>query len=104
MDAPPGSAAGTAPHAGVIVPEPPTADEILLGENLEILPRFADGSFQLIYIDPPFNTGAVQRRATLRTVPDAAGDRTGFQGRRYATTLLADSSYEDAFEDYLGFL
>jgi site-specific DNA-methyltransferase (adenine-specific) len=88
----------------VIAPAQPTADEILLGENLEILPRFADGSFQLIYIDPPFNTGAVQRRATLRTVPDEDGDRTGFQGRRYATKLLAESSYGDAFEDYLPFL
>jgi site-specific DNA-methyltransferase (adenine-specific) len=85
-------------------PEPPAVDEILLGENLEILPRFADGSFQLIYVDPPFNTGTRQRRATLRTASDEAGDRTGFQGRRYATKLLAESSYRDAFEDYVEFL
>jgi site-specific DNA-methyltransferase (adenine-specific) len=82
----------------------PSADEILLGENLELLPRFRDGSFQLIYIDPPFNTGKPQRRATLRTVPDENGDRIGFQGRRYSTRLLAESSYRDSFEDYLGFL
>jgi site-specific DNA-methyltransferase (adenine-specific) len=82
----------------------PISDEILLGENLEILPRFAEGSFQLIYIDPPFNTGREQRRKTLQTVPDDRGDRTGFQGRRYATRLLAESSYRDAFEDYLAFL
>jgi len=82
----------------------PSDDEILLGDCLELLPRFADGSFQLIYIDPPFNTGRAQTRRTLETVPDEAGDRTGFQGRRYATRLLAESSYRDAFEDYLGFL
>jgi site-specific DNA-methyltransferase (adenine-specific) len=82
----------------------PSADEILLGDCLEILPRFADGSFQLIYIDPPFNTGRVQTRRTLETVADEGGDRTGFEGRRYATRLLAESSYRDAFEDYLAFL
>ena len=32
------------------------------------------------------------------------GDRTGFGGRRYASTLLETSSYRDAFDDYLGFL
>ena len=79
-------------------------DQILLGESLELLPRFADESFQLVYIDPPFNTGKVQSRRTLRAVADLRGERTGFQGRRYRTTLLAESSYRDTFEDYLGFL
>jgi len=80
------------------------ADRILLGENLEILPGFAGESFQLIYIDPPFNTGNVQSRRTLEAVADEAGDRTGFQGRRYKTRLLGESSYRDSFEDYLAFL
>jgi site-specific DNA-methyltransferase (adenine-specific) len=85
-------------------PARPQADEILLGENLELLPRFAEESFQLIYIDPPFNTGRVQSRRTLETVRDAEGDRTGFQGRRYSSRLLSESSYRDTFDDYLGFL
>ena len=84
--------------------DPPRADQILLGENLELLPRFAERSFQLIYIDPPFNTGRVRSRKTLRAVADEDGDRTGFQGRRYKTKLLAQSSYRDQFDDYLGFL
>jgi site-specific DNA-methyltransferase (adenine-specific) len=82
----------------------PAADEIILGDCLDILPRFADESFHLIYIDPPFNTGRAQTRKLMRTVPDDAGDRIGFEGRRYATRLLAESSYRDAFEDYLAFL
>ncbi|MGH2908734.1 MAG: DNA-methyltransferase [Solirubrobacteraceae bacterium] len=82
----------------------PTRDEIILGDNLEVLSRFADESFQLIYIDPPFNTGRSQRRTMLATVPDPAGDRVGFQGRRYATRLLASSSYGDAFDSYLEFI
>jgi site-specific DNA-methyltransferase (adenine-specific) len=85
-------------------PRRPDGDQILLGDNLQLLPRFADESFQLIYLDPPFNTGGVQTRRTMRTVPDARGDRTGFQGRRYRTRLLAESSYRDTFEDYLAFL
>jgi site-specific DNA-methyltransferase (adenine-specific) len=82
----------------------PTEDEILLGDNMKYLPEFEDASFQLIYIDPPFNTGVEQRRRTLETVPDENGDRTGFHGRRFRTRLLAESSYRDVFEDYLGFL
>ena len=82
----------------------PTDNAILLGDSLELLPRFADESFQLAYLDPPFNTGKNQRRRTLETVSDEDGDRTGFQGRRYATRLLEESSYRDDFDDYLGFL
>jgi site-specific DNA-methyltransferase (adenine-specific) len=82
----------------------PQDDLILLGDNLELLPRFDDECFQLAYLDPPFNTGREQRRLTLATLEHANGDRTGFKGRRYATEILAQSSYQDEFEDYLAFL
>ena len=82
----------------------PVEDLVLLGDNLELLPRFDDGFFQLAYLDPPFNTGRRQSRRTLSTVADPGGDRTGFQGRRYSTKVLGESSYDDEFADYLGFL
>ena len=82
----------------------PDVDEIILGDNLEALEQFADESFQLIYVDPPFNTGGAQRRLTLATVADADGDRIGFGGRRYRTALLESSSYRDQFDDYLSFI
>jgi site-specific DNA-methyltransferase (adenine-specific) len=82
----------------------PSQDLVLLGDNLELLPELDDGIFQVAYLDPPFNTGRMQRRRTLATVTAADGDRTGFQGRRYATSVLAESSYADEFDDYLGFL
>jgi len=82
----------------------PVEDLVLLGDNLEFLPRFEDESFQLAYLDPPFNTGRRQGRRTLSAVADPAGDRTGFQGRRYATKVLGESAYDDEFDDYLGFL
>jgi site-specific DNA-methyltransferase (adenine-specific) len=85
-------------------PRHPVLDEILLGDNLSLLDLFAAETFQLIYIDPPFNTGKSQTRKTLQTVPDGDGDRTGFQGRRYKTRLLQESSYGDSFDDYLAFL
>ena len=50
--------------------ERPTGDLVLLGDNLEVLPRFADGCFQLVYADPPFNTGREVRRRTLAVVSD----------------------------------
>jgi len=82
-----------------------TGDVVVLGDNLEVLPRLADGSFALVYADPPFNTGRRQTRRTLAAVADPArGERTGFGGRRYRTRLLAESSYRDHFDDYLGFL
>jgi site-specific DNA-methyltransferase (adenine-specific) len=82
-----------------------SGSEIILGDNLEVLPRFEQGTFQLIYIDPPFNTGVAQtRKVVATTVTDEDGDRTGFLGRRYKTRLLAESSYRDTFDDYLAFL
>ena len=82
----------------------PVDDEILLGDNLPLLAELADETFQLIYVDPPFNTGRTQRRVRLQTLPDDDGDRVGFAGRRYRTRILDRSSYRDEFDDYLGFL
>jgi len=77
---------------------------LYLGDAAEILPLLPDERFQLIYIDPPFNTGAEQRRRTLRTVADESGDRTGFQGRRYRTEQLSEAAFADSFDDYVAFL
>ena len=82
----------------------PVDDEILLGDNLPLLQELASETFQLVYIDPPFNTGRTQKRLTIATVPDESGDRTGFGGRRYASRLLSESSYKDSFDGYLDFL
>jgi site-specific DNA-methyltransferase (adenine-specific) len=82
----------------------PDRDLVLLGDSLDVLSRFADESFQLVYVDPPFNTGRTQRRRTLAMTASPNGDRAGFKGRRYASRLLAESSYRDVFDDYLAFL
>ena len=37
-------------------------------------------------------------------VADEDGDRTGFAGRRYRTQEVGSLAYDDAFDDYVGFL
>jgi site-specific DNA-methyltransferase (adenine-specific) len=76
------------------------------GDCRAVLGSLPDGAFQLIYVDPPFNTGKIQRRRTLRTVraDDGAGDRIGFAGRAYSTTELGAMAYPDVHDDYVGFL
>src|SRR5512142_1266482 len=78
--------------------------EVHLGDNLPLISSFDAGSFDLIYVDPPFNTGRSQSRRRIRTVQDQAGDRVGFKGKTYKTTVLGSSSYADRFDDYLQFL
>ena len=81
-------------------------DYVLQADNLEALAKLPDGAFQLIYIDPPFNTGASRLRRTLRSVRDAdgTGDRTGFRGNRYSTEETRRMSYPDTFVDYAEFI
>jgi len=81
-----------------------TVLNIHFGDNLEIIRGFPDDSFDLIYIDPPFNTGKTQTRTQIETVRDENGDRTGFQGKRYRTVRIGTKGYADAFSDYLAFL
>ncbi|HEY7891742.1 MAG TPA: site-specific DNA-methyltransferase [Solirubrobacteraceae bacterium] len=82
----------------------PLKDTIFHAENMAVLPALPGSSFQLIYIDPPFNTGKVQSRTTLQTQADADGERIGFGGRRYRSLQLERHAYVDLFEDYLSFL
>ena len=79
---------------------------IIEGENLAVLQSLAKESFELIYVDPPFNTGRRQVRPQIKTIRDEEGDRTGFGGVRYRTVKgeAALAGYLDSFDDYLGFL
>lgn len=74
------------------------------GDNATVLERFADASFDLIYIDPPFNTGTRQTRTQTTVVRDDASARLGFGGKRYRSDVVGKLAYNDTFDDYLGFL
>jgi site-specific DNA-methyltransferase (adenine-specific) len=80
------------------------ANKIYFGDNLPILQTLPDGCIDLIYIDPPFNTGRTQTRTRIETRQAQEGDRTGFSGRRYQTVKLGTQAYSDIFDDYLQFL
>ena len=81
-------------------------NRIVHGENLTVLKTLQDASFELIYVDPPFNTGRRQVRSRMKTVRDAEGNRAGFGGHRYRSVENGPQmhGYADTFEDYLGFL
>ncbi len=78
------------------------------GDNLAILREHIDDeSINMIYIDPPFNTGKLQQRTEIQVERDEHGDRVGFQGRTYRTIKGTSTHYSDKFESsdsYLQFL
>ncbi|SMO49857.1 site-specific DNA-methyltransferase [Propioniciclava tarda] len=74
------------------------------GDNLDVCRDLPDASFQVIYLDPPFNTGRRQTRSTLTTRRSDAGGRVGFKGQTYETVRGRVTSYDDEFADYWGFL
>ncbi|GAB3399595.1 adenine-specific DNA-methyltransferase [Schumannella luteola] len=100
-------------------------DTIVHGDNLAATAQLPDGAFQLVYLDPPFNTGREQRFQSISTVrrPTAAaagstdeeplaetGDdastilRRGFGGRDYTAIKRTLIRYDDRFADYWEFL
>jgi site-specific DNA-methyltransferase (adenine-specific) len=79
-------------------------DTIVLGNNLAVTALLPDAAFRLIYLDPPFNTGRVQRRQSLSTTRTPDGARQGFGGNNYDTVKGMLSRYDDRFDDYWSFL
>lgn len=61
------------------------------GDNLDVLSSQPSASVDLIYIDPPFNTGRRQLRARFHTQ-----DNQKIEEQTYG--------YQDSFDDFLGFL
>ncbi len=84
--------------------DPSNGNRIIHGDNLEVMSTLPGGLFQLIYLDPPFNTGKEQVRSTISTQASEDGGREGFGGRRYDVTHHGTHSYQDAFSDYRSFL
>jgi len=79
-------------------------NQIVLGDNLDVLRSLPDEAADLIYVDPPFNTGRTQIRTRIKTTRSENGDRTGFQGRRYQTATLGTNRFHEKFDDYLACL
>ncbi len=81
----------------------PGANNIVLADNLEAMRGMPDACFDLIYIDPPFNTGKSQLRLSQTAKRDDTG-RAGFGGNSYRLETHDWQSYSDKHEDFLEFL
>jgi site-specific DNA-methyltransferase (adenine-specific) len=77
---------------------------LYFGDNLPVLKLIHDSSVQLVYIDPPFNTGREQQRSKVTTKRSNEGNRIGFKGERYETVKSTVLSYDDQFANYWEFL
>jgi len=107
-----------APRAVTGTPHPGAVD-IIEGDNLEVAASLASGSFTLVYLDPPFNTGRTRGREVVtarRLVPSDAEAaeaeplevakeiRYGFHGHSYERVRGMLRSFDDRFDDYGDFL
>ena len=79
-------------------------NKLIEADNLSVLKSMPDESVQLIYVDPPFNTGRTQQRGQATTKRSETGNRVGFKGQRYETIRQTVLSYDDEFADYWSFL
>ncbi len=87
--------------------DPTGPDLVYGGDNLPILRGMPSGSFTVVYLDPPFNTGLfrqAERVRGVRTAGDEPGGRLGFRGQGYAVTRERTLSFDDRFGDYWDFL
>lgn len=60
----------------VVLPDAPEPGrvEIHHADNLTVTPAYADGSFALVYLDPPFNTGRTRSKAVESATWTAPAD------------------------------
>lgn len=63
-------------------------DVVIEGDNLEVLTALSDEQIDLIYIDPPFNTGKQQKMMRVQTLKDGEKQVTG------------EEKYWDVHENY----
>lgn len=79
-------------------------DLVVEADNGELLPNLPSDFFQMVYLDPPFNTGRKQTRVSTKAIRNEQGNRIGFKGQRYESVRERVVSYDDEFEDYWSFL
>ena len=79
------------------------SNAVIEGDNLQVLESMPEDSIQLIYIDPPFNTGKSQSRNTTKAVLDK-NSNAGFGGKGYKRIIENVLAYNDSFSDYWEFL
>lgn len=81
-----------------------TGSHVIHGDNARVLETVPDSSCQMVYLDPPFNTGRTQTKTSRTMTRSDSGSQVGFGGNRYEVNIEALRSYDDQFTDYWGFL
>src|SRR4051794_35791888 len=79
-------------------------DLVIEGDCGTVLEALPANAFDMVYIDPPFNTGKRQTLRSIRANRDEAAGTAGFGGRRYSREVLSALSYEDSFDDFIEFI
>jgi site-specific DNA-methyltransferase (adenine-specific) len=91
-------------------------NRVIEGDNMLALAGMPDGVFDLIYLDPPFNTGREQARSSTTALRRDESSQTssditaqprshaGFKGVTYERIRTDLKSYDDRFDDYWSFL
>ena len=81
------------------------SDQIVLGDNLDVMRSLPDASVDLVYIDPPFGTGRTQQLDRIRL---GTGDRVrqGFGDKQHKFEVVSSVKYSDnlALAEYVAFL
>ncbi len=83
---------------------PTSPNLVVAGDNLAVVKSLPSESFTLVYLDPPFNTGRVQRRQTTTAVRSETATVAGFKGQLYERIKGDLRAYDDVFDDYWEFL
>ena len=60
---------------------------LILGDNADVLPTLPEKFARVTYIDPPFNTGKVQKRARIKV----AYRHTGLAAVRHPASAMMTS-------------
>ena len=80
-------------------------NKIIQSDALVELRGLADASVDLIYIDPPFNTGKDRSYTPIKVEQQAMGDRKGFQDKWYVSeageTIAFFDSYGSRYLEWL---
>lgn len=80
--------------------------EVRFGDNLEVLGTIPDGCVDLMYLDPPYDTGKEMVRHVYDCERGHPGGRPGFDGELWRSVRVGSCSFADRFEDgaYLSWL
>lgn len=77
------------------------------GDCVKVLQKIPSKTVRLAYIDPPFNTGKIQKRKRIKVTKVAdksQATRVGFGGKMYKEEEQVSAQYTDTFADYSLFI